>query len=105
MAAMAHDYPQQIEAACAGIADFALREVLPRHEANASLLEDPRKLYLEDGRLCEPVLDLMAQVRTASASEGFYSMCVPASLGGGGGGLGHLAYYAAWQKLFHQCGP
>ncbi|MGB1424328.1 MAG: acyl-CoA dehydrogenase family protein, partial [Pseudomonadales bacterium] len=23
----------------------------------------------------------------------------------GGGGLGHLAYYAAWEALFHRCGP
>jgi acyl-CoA dehydrogenase len=30
-------------------------------------------------------------------------MCVPEALGGGG--LGHLAYYAAWQALFHRCGP
>ena len=30
-------------------------------------------------------------------------MCVPESLGGGG--LGHLAYYVAWEALFHRCGP
>jgi len=30
-------------------------------------------------------------------------MCVPAELGGGG--LGHLAYYVAWEALFHHCGP
>ena len=30
-------------------------------------------------------------------------MCVPEALGGGG--LGHLAYYVAWQALFHHCGP
>ena len=30
-------------------------------------------------------------------------MCVPKTLGGGG--LGHLAYYVAWQELFHRCGP
>jgi len=30
-------------------------------------------------------------------------MCVPEELGGGG--LGHLAYYVAWEALFHHCGP
>ena len=30
-------------------------------------------------------------------------MCVPQALGGGG--LGHLAYYAGWEQLFRLCGP
>ena len=30
-------------------------------------------------------------------------MCVQEELGGGG--LGHLAYYVAWEALFHDCGP
>jgi acyl-CoA dehydrogenase len=39
----------------------------------------------------------------ASAEAGFYHMCVPEDLGGAG--LGHLAYYVAWEALFHRCGP
>ena len=38
-----------------------------------------------------------------SAKAGYYNMCVPESLGGGG--LGHLAYYVGWEALFHLCGP
>ena len=30
-------------------------------------------------------------------------MCVPESLGGTG--LGHLAYYVAWEAMFKHCGP
>ena len=30
-------------------------------------------------------------------------MCVPEALGGGG--FGHLAYYAGWEHLFRLCGP
>jgi acyl-CoA dehydrogenase len=39
----------------------------------------------------------------ASADAGFFSLCVPQALGGAG--LSHLAYYVAWEALFHQCGP
>ncbi len=42
-------------------------------------------------------------MREAAAQAGFYQMCAPETLGGGG--LGHLAYYAAWEALFHECGP
>ena len=39
----------------------------------------------------------------ASAEAGFFNMCVPESLGGGG--LGMLAYYVAWEALYRTCGP
>ena len=42
---------------------------------------------------------LIREVRMASAKAGFYQMCTPTSLGGGG--LGHLAYFVCWQALFH----
>jgi acyl-CoA dehydrogenase len=48
-------------------------------------------------------VDLIREVRTSSAQAGFYHMCVPQALGGAG--LGHLAYYVAWEALFHHCGP
>ncbi len=103
MTAIAFDLPDDVEECCAGIVDFAEREVLPRHRAHAALFEDPRRVYREDGRLSDEVVELISEVRVASAAEGFYSMCVPEPLGGGG--FVHLAYYAAWQRLFHHCGP
>ena len=103
MSAIAIDLPADVTAARDGIVAFAEQEVLPRHERHKALFEDPRKLYREDGRFSDALLALIREVRTASAEAGFYQMCVPESLGGGG--LGHLAYYVAWQALFHRCGP
>lgn len=103
MSAIAFEIPDAITAARDGIVAFAEKEILPRHVTHRDLFEDPRKLYREDGRFSDELLALIHEVRTASARAGFYQMCVPESLGGGG--LGHLAYYVAWQALFHRCGP
>lgn len=37
-----------------------------------------------------------------SAQAGFYTMCAPAEIGGGN--LGHLAYYVAWEAIYHRLG-
>lgn len=103
MSAIATELPSEVRAARDGIVAFAEREVLPRHAAHRALFDEPRALYREDGRFSDALLALIREVRTASAAAGFYQMCVPESLGGGG--LGHLAYYAAWEALFHRCGP
>ena len=103
MTAVAIDLPEDVVAARDGILAFADQEIIPRHRANATLFENPRALYREDGRFSEELLALISEVRTASAGAGFYQMCVPEALGGGG--LGHLAYYVAWEALFHHCGP
>jgi alkylation response protein AidB-like acyl-CoA dehydrogenase len=103
MSAVAFDLPADVEAAARGVVAFAEQEVLPRHQKNHALFEDPRALYREDGRFSDALLALIREVRTASAKAGFYQMCVPEPLGGGG--LGHLAYYVAWLSLFHRCGP
>ena len=103
MSAIALDIPQDIAAARDGLLAFADQEIIPRHQANTALFENPRALYREDGRFSDALLALIREVRTASARAGFYQMCVPEALGGGG--LGHLAYYVAWEALFHHCGP
>jgi acyl-CoA dehydrogenase len=103
MGVIAIDLPADVLAARDGIVAFAQKEVVPRHEAHRALFEDPRALYREDGRFSSDLLRLIREVRTASARAGFYQMCVPEALGGGG--LGHLAYYVAWEALFHRCGP
>ena len=103
MSAIALELPDDVAAARDGIIAFANQEVLPRHAEHRALFEDPRSLYRDDGRFADELVTLIREVRTASAQAGFLQMCTPEALGGGG--LGHLAYYVAWEALFHHCGP
>ncbi len=103
MTAIAVDLPDDVISARDGLIAFVDQEVIPRHRQHQAFFDDPRQLYREDGRFSDDLLTLIEQVRTASAQAGYYHMCVPAHLGGAG--LGHLAYYVAWQSLFHHCGP
>ena len=103
MSAIAAEMPEEVEFARAGILRFAEKEVLTRHQKHSDFFENPRKLYDENGRFSVDLVALITEVRMQSAEAGFYGMCVPEALGGGG--LGHLAYYAAWEALFHRCGP
>jgi len=103
MSAIAIELPEDVLAARDGILAFAEQEILPRHTKHQALFDNPRALYEEDGRFSKALQELISEVRQTSAAAGFYQMCVPENLGGGG--LGHLAYYAAWQALFHRCGP
>ena len=103
MTAIAVDLPEDVINARDGLIAFVDQEVIPRHRVHQALFDDPRQLYREDGRFSDDLLVLIEQVRTASARAGYYHMCVPVHLGGAG--LGHLAYYVAWEALFHYCGP
>ena len=103
MTAIAIPLPEDIEAVRNGLVKFARAEVLPRHATHRGLFKNPRRLYREDGRLGDEALALVREVRMAASEAGFYTMCVPESLGGAG--LGMLAYYACWQELFRTCGP
>lgn len=103
MPAIAFDIPEEITAVADGLRAFADAEVIPRHEKHRDFFEDPRRLYREDGRFSDELKSLIGEVRRAAAEAGYYSMCVPESLGGGG--LEHLAYFVGWQSLFHHCGP
>jgi acyl-CoA dehydrogenase len=103
MSAIAWELPEEVRAVRDGLIDFARKEVLPRHDRHHDLFENPRRLYREDGRFSDELKGLIGEVRRASAKAGYYNMCVPESLGGGG--LAHLAYYVGWEALFHLCGP
>ncbi len=103
MTAIAFDLPEDVDQIREGIRAFAKTEVISRHADNQELLENPRLKYDEDGRLSAPVRKLITEVRMASAEAGYYHMCVPERLGGGGQGM--QAYYACWEELFHTCGP
>ena len=103
MSAIAFDLPDDIAAVRDGLNAFARAEVIPRHEAHRDLFEDQRRLYDEDGRFSKELVGLIGEVRRAAAQAGYFGMCVPEALGGGG--LGHLAYYVGWEELFRTCGP
>ena len=103
MSAIATELPEDVAAARDAIVAFVEHEVLPRHAANTELFDNPRALYREDGRFSDALIAIIREVRMTSAEAGFYHMCAPAALGGAG--LGHLAYYVAWEALFHRCGP
>ena len=61
-----------------------------------------RRRYAPDGRYVPEVVDLIRAIRTASATAGYFNLAVPSSMGGGE--MGHLAYYAAWELRFRLCG-
>lgn len=103
MSAIAWELPEEIRAVREGLLEFARQEVLTRHAKHHALFENPRLLYREDGRFSDELKGLIGEVRRAAAKAGYYNMCVPEALGGGG--LGHLAYYVGWEALFHLCGP
>ncbi|MCR9213111.1 MAG: acyl-CoA/acyl-ACP dehydrogenase [Proteobacteria bacterium] len=103
MPAIAFDLPENVDQIRDGIRAFAETEVIPRHEKSRELFENAREKYDEDGRLSAPVRELIREIRMASAEAGYYHMCVPEHLGGGGQGM--QAYYACWEELFHTCGP
>jgi acyl-CoA dehydrogenase len=102
MTAIAFELPADVNTVRDAVLGFVRAEVLPRMARNADLLGDARKLYGDDGAYSKPVEHLIKEIRMASARAGFYGMCVPTELGGGG--LGHLAYYAAWEAVYRTVG-
>lgn len=101
MPAIAHDYPDDVRAVLDGVERFVRAEVAPRHERHAALLDDERRLFDDAGRYVPEALALIRDVRMAAARAGYYTMCVPRELGGQG--LGHVAWFAAWERIFHLC--
>ncbi len=96
------ELPEEITALQEGIEAFVKQEVIRRHQKHHALLSDPRKKYTEEGRYAPAVIELIREVRMASAEAGYFNMITPAALGGAE--MGHLAYYSAWERIFHTCG-
>jgi len=86
---------------CEGISDFIDAEVISRHEKYPDL-GNPAKVYDETGAYRPWVKDLIREVRVASAQAGYYAMNVPEELGGSG--LGFLAHFLGFERIFHRCG-
>jgi len=95
--------PDEITRIVTGLERFVRSEVVTRHEKHAALLDDPRRRYGPDGRYVPAVVDLIREVRAASADAGYFNLCVPTSMGGLG--QGYLAYYVAWEAINRLCGP
>lgn len=96
------DYPEEIQAIQNGLDGFVRAELIGRHTKHADVLSDPRKRYTEQGLLAPQAAEIIRELRMASAEAGYYTMCVPEELGGAG--MGALAYFAAWEKIYHICG-
>jgi alkylation response protein AidB-like acyl-CoA dehydrogenase len=87
---------------CEGFERFLEREVDRRHEEHAKLLDDPMRRYDERGRFRPEILQLIREVREASAAAGFYTMTLPASVGGAA--IGWEGLFRVWEVDFRHCG-
>lgn len=102
MPAIAYQYEPEILALRDAITGFIRAEVVPRHECNRALFEDPHLAYDHRGLHTPAFRQLALEVRQASAAAGFYGLATPEDLGGSGMGL--TAYFAAFERIFHECG-
>src|SRR5689334_7231079 len=100
--AVAFALPDDVEDVVSGLEAFVKAEVIARHDANAELLDDVRRRYTPSGIYAPEVVELIKTIRKASAHAGYFNLAVPTSMGGGG--MGYLAYYAAWERIYHLCG-
>jgi len=84
MGGVAFDLPEDVSDVRDGVLRFVEAQVAPRIERNRALLEDQRRLYDEGGRYSPDARQLIRNIRMRSAEAGFYAMCAPTELGGGG---------------------
>jgi alkylation response protein AidB-like acyl-CoA dehydrogenase len=102
MTAVAFEYSDEIKAFRDGLTTFLQREVIARHQQHAKLLDNERLRYTEDGRYSPEVIGLIRAIRRASAEAGYYGIAAPEEFGGSD--MGHVAYFAAWERIGHICG-
>ncbi|MDQ8729825.1 acyl-CoA dehydrogenase family protein [Bradyrhizobium sp. LHD-71] len=102
MTAIAYEYSDDLKAVLEAVQGFLKTEVFPRHQKHEELLTNQRLLYKEDGRFSHDAWEVISEVRMASAEAGFYAMCAPKEMGGGGFPV--LGYFAVWEQIFRLCG-
>jgi len=95
--------PSELQELVDAMEGFIRAEVLGRHEAHAQLLDDPRRHFDESGRFVPEVVEMIRDLRAASSEAGFFNLAVPEHMGGAG--LGYLAYYLAWERIYTLCEP
>jgi acyl-CoA dehydrogenase len=86
-----------------GLSDFIDTVVVPLEQANAAMLADHRRIYDERGGRSVEMKALIREVRQRSSEAGYYTMFVPASVGGGGFGAELL--YLAYRHIYRAYGP
>jgi acyl-CoA dehydrogenase len=102
MGGIAFELPGDVLEVRDGLLKFVDITIAPLIERNRELLEDQRQLYGDDGSYSPAARELIKQTRMLSAQAGFYAMCAPEVIGGGN--LGHLHYYVAWEAIYHRLG-
>lgn len=100
--AVAFPVPDEVHDVVDGLEQFVKVEVIGRHSEHAELLDDVRRRFGPDGAYSAEVVALIREIRTASSAAGYFNLAVPTDMGGGG--LGHVAYFAAWERIYHLCG-
>ncbi len=100
--AIALPVPEELEDVLDGLERFVKTEVIARSDAHQELLEDVRQRFGPTGAYSPAVVELIREVRMASAEAGYFNLAVPQSMGGGG--MGYLAYLSAWERIYHLCG-
>jgi acyl-CoA dehydrogenase len=80
---------------------FITVKVEPLHNEYSQLIDNPRRRFDDRGVDRPEVIELIKQVRTASANAGFYTMTIPNSMGGAG--IGNLGMFLVWEYLFRRC--
>jgi acyl-CoA dehydrogenase len=86
-----------------GLLQFAKAEAEPLDEAMAPIASDPRVAFGPDGRYHDEIVSARRKIRRLAAGAGYYAMCVPAAIGGGG--LGRRVFFEAWDALTRHYGP
>src|SRR5581483_11367749 len=97
------ELPDTTKDTCEAMQRFVTEHVIQRSAREDGILTNPRKVYDDEGRYSETVLAHRREIRKASAELGYYTMCVPGELGGGGEGA--LTYFAAWEAVYRTLGP
>ncbi len=91
--------PEEHRDILAALPKFIEQEIVPLEKEHKELLENPRRLFQEDGRFVPKVLELRKQVRIKSAEAGFYTLFLSKTLGGAGYGP-TLAFHVA-EAIWH----
>ena len=102
MSAIAFAQSEDLDDIIAGLDAFLVSEVVPRYETNREIMEEPRRYFSADGRYSPEVVQMMREIRMASAEAGYFNISVPEVMGGGGMGFG--TYFACLEHVFRRCG-
>ena len=86
-----------------GLMDFVAKVPMALEDGNRQLFDNPRHVFDNSGAYSPAVLDLMQQVRTLSATAGYYTLFAPPNHGGAG--LGTEILLRVWDELYRKCGP